>query len=202
MHPSKIWNTGAGSVRGELCKNWVSGMGKSQSADAAGRMKITFSKANQGDAPELAALHTAVAEDLTKRYGRGPWSLLTTEKGVLFGMRHSRVVVARRGKNIAGTLHLPTKKPWAIDVSYFTPVKTALYLTHMAVIPAMQRQGIGRLLLEEAVKQARAWPAGAIRLDAFDAEAGAGAFYAKCGFREVGRVTYRKARLIYFELVL
>jgi GNAT superfamily N-acetyltransferase len=155
-------------------------------------MRINFSTATQADAPALAALHTAVAEDLTKRYGRGPWSLLTTEKGVLFGMRHSRVVVARRGKSIVGTLHLPAKKPWAIDASYFSPVKKALYLTHMAVIPAMQQQGIGRMLLEEAVKQTRAWPAEAIRLDAFDAEAGAGEFYDKCGFREVGRVTARR----------
>ncbi len=151
---------------------------------------------------ELAALHTAVADDLTQRYGRGPWSSHTTEKGVLFGMRHSRVIVARRGKTIVGTLHLPTKKPWAIDVSYFTPVKKALYLISMAVLPEMQRQGIGRMLIEEAVKQAHAWLANAIRLDAFDADAGAGAFYAKCGFREVGRVTYRKAPLIYFEMLL
>ncbi len=165
-------------------------------------MKLTFSTARQADARELVALHTAVAADLTSRYGYGPWSSQTTEKGVLFGMRHARVLVARKGKNIVGTLHLPTKKPWAIDVSYFTAVKKTLYLTHMAVIPAMQRQGIGRRLLAEAVKQARAWPTDAIRLDAFDAEAGAGAFYAKCGCREVGRVIYRKAPLIYFELVL
>lgn len=165
-------------------------------------MKITFSIAEQSDAIELAALHTAVAGDLTQRYGRGPWSSHTTEKGVLFGMRHSRVIVAHSGKRIVGTLHLPTKKPWAIDVSYFTPVKKALYLISMAVLPEMQRQGIGRLLIQEAVKQARAWPANAIRLDAFDAEAGAGTFYAKCGFREVGRVTYRKAPLIYFEWLL
>jgi GNAT superfamily N-acetyltransferase len=165
-------------------------------------MKLAFSIAAPDDAPVLAALHSAVAEDLTQRYGRGPWSSLTSEKGVLFGMRHSRVLVARKGKTIVGTLHLPTKKPWAIDVSYFTPVKKALYLISMAVLPSMQRQGIGRLLLAEAVRVARAWPADAIRLDAFDAEAGAGAFYAKCGFREMGRVVYRKAPLIYFELVL
>jgi GNAT superfamily N-acetyltransferase len=72
----------------------------------------------------------------------------------------------------------------------------------MAVLPTIQRQGVGRLLIKEAVRQARAWPADAIRLDAFDADAGAGGFYAKCGFREVGRVTYRKAPLIHFELVL
>lgn len=170
--------------------------------NTAEKMKIVFSIAEQTDAPELATLHTAVAEALTRRYGQGPWSAATTERGVLFGMRHSRVIVARRGKSIVGTLQLPTKKPWAIDVSYFSKVKKALYLTSMAVMPSMQRQGIGRRLLEEALKVARAWPADAIRLDAFDAEAGAGAFYAKCGFREVGRVTYRKAPLVYFELVL
>jgi GNAT superfamily N-acetyltransferase len=165
-------------------------------------MKLSFSIATRADAAVLAALHCAVAEDLTKRYGRGPWSWRTTEKGVLLGMRRSLVLVARSGKTIVGTLHLPTKKPWAIDVSYFTPVSKALYLISMAVLPTMQRQGIGRLLIKEAVNQARVWPAGAIRLDAFDAEAGAGAFYAKCGFREVGRVTYRKAPLIYFEMIL
>jgi GNAT superfamily N-acetyltransferase len=154
------------------------------------------------DAPALAALHTAVAEDLTRRYGRGHWSMGSTEKGVLFGMRHSRVLVVRRGQKIVGTFCLQTKKPWAIDVSYFTPVKKAIYLTQMAVVPAMQQQGIGGGLLKEAVKQTRAWPADAIRLDAYDAEAGAAGFYAKCGFHETGRVVYRKNPLIYFEFVL
>jgi ribosomal protein S18 acetylase RimI-like enzyme len=165
-------------------------------------MKLTFSAAAETAAPALAALHTAVAADLTLRYGRGFWSSVSTERGVLSSMRHSRVLVAKKGKKIVGTLRLATKKPWAIDVSYFTPVKKALYLTSMAVIPGMQRHGIGRLLLDEAVTQAQAWPADAIRLDAFDANAGAGEFYAKCGFREVGRVIYRKDPLIYYELVL
>ncbi len=165
-------------------------------------MKLSFAVATRTDAPMLAALHCAVAEDLTKRYGRGGWSWRTTEKGVLLGMRHSHMLVARRGRTIVGTLNLPSKKPWAIDVSYFTPVNKALYLISMAVLPTLQRQGIGRQLIQEAVKQGRAWPANAIRLDAFDAEAGAGAFYAKCGFREVGRVVYRKAPLVYFEMVL
>ncbi|MGB7028543.1 MAG: GNAT family N-acetyltransferase [Candidatus Acidiferrum sp.] len=165
-------------------------------------MKLSFSVATQADAPELAGLYTAVADDLTNRYGRGGWSYRTMEKGALLGIRRSRVIIARRGKTIAGTLQLPTKKPWAIDVSYFAPVNKALYLIGMAVLPTMQGQEIGRLLIREAVKQARAWPADAIRLDAFDAEAGAGGFYAKCGFREAGRVIYRRAPLIYFEVLL
>jgi GNAT superfamily N-acetyltransferase len=165
-------------------------------------MKLCFSVATQPAAPALAALHTAVAADLTSRYGRGGWSAATTEGGMLFAMRHARVLTARKGRKIVGTLNLHTKKPWAIDVSYFTAVKKPLYLTSMAVLPDMQRQGIGCQLLEQAAKLARAWPADAIRLDAFDADAGAAAFYAKCGFREVGHVKYRKSELVYFELVL
>jgi len=165
-------------------------------------MKLRFSTAIQADAPELAAVHTAANENLTQRFGQGRWSTVATEKGVLFNMRHSRVIIARKGKHIVGTLNLQTKKPWAIDVSYFTPVKKSIYLVGMAVIPAMQKQGVGRALLEEATKQARAWPAYAIRLDAWDAVAGAGPFYAKCGYREMAHALYKTAPLIYFELLL
>jgi hypothetical protein len=45
------------------------------------------------------------------------------------------------------------------------------------------------------------WPSDAIRLGAYDADAGAGAFYEKCGFQEVGRATYRTVPLIYFEML-
>ncbi len=83
----------------------------------------------------------------------------------------------------------------------FTPLLPR-YLTGMAVHPEFQRKGVGRFLMKEAEAQARAWPADAIRLDAFDADAGAGAFYAKCGYREVARVTYKKDPLVYLELVL
>jgi GNAT superfamily N-acetyltransferase len=165
-------------------------------------MKLSFSIATPDDAPALAALHTAAAADLTRLYGQGFWSSIATERGVIANMRYARVLIARRGKTIVGTLRLANKKPWAIDVSYFTPVKKAIYLTGMAVLPKYQRQGIGRLLLQEAVAEACAWPADAIRLDAFNADAGAGGFYARCGFREVARVVYKKDPLIYFELVL
>jgi GNAT superfamily N-acetyltransferase len=152
------------------------------------------------DVAALVKLHTATAEALTQRHGQGPWSGRTTDKGVLFGMRTSTVFVACDGPEIVGTLRLATKKPWAIDPKYFAAVPRPLYLLSMAVLPSRQRQGVGRWCIEEAVKVARTWPADAIWLDAYDAEAGAGQFYARCGFREVGRVVYRGVPLIYFEM--
>lgn len=166
-------------------------------------MKLTFTNATEADVSALIALHVAVAAGLTQRHGPGPWSSgPSSERAMLFQMRHSQTILARKGKTIAGSLRLATKKPWAIDVAYFTPVKKPLYLTGMAVTPKLQRQGVGHSLLEQAITQARAWPADAIRLDAFDSGAGAGPFYAKCNFRETGRTKYRNAPLIYYEFLL
>jgi GNAT superfamily N-acetyltransferase len=166
------------------------------------KIHLNFQQAAAEDAAEIAALQTAVADHLTGLHGKGVWSSKVSEKGVLFAMRISRVLVAREGKEIVGTLRLASKKPWAIDTSYFTACRKPLYLVGMAVKPAQQRRGIGRRCLEETAKLARAWPADAIRLDAFDAVAGAGHFYARCGYTEVGRTSYRNTPLIYYELLL
>jgi GNAT superfamily N-acetyltransferase len=165
-------------------------------------MRFRLEPATTSMASALAALHTAAAENLTRDHGIGPWSSKTSEKGVLLAMRTSRVFVAREGSSIIGTLRLTTKKPWAIDTGYFTACDKPLYLLAMAVTPDRQRQGLGRKLLEAAKEIARTWPADALRLDAYDAPAGAGPFYARCGFAIVGRTTYRKVPLIYYELLI
>jgi GNAT superfamily N-acetyltransferase len=164
--------------------------------------RLSLTLATPDDATALAALHTAVAKELTRLHGRGAWSTKTSEKGVLYAMRTSRVFVAREGADIVATLRLATKKPWAIDTRYFSPCPRPLYLLAMAVTPQRQRQGIGRKCLEDAVRLARDWPSDVLRLDAFDAAAGAGGFYARCGWSEVGRTSYRNTPLIYFELLL
>jgi GNAT superfamily N-acetyltransferase len=165
-------------------------------------MRFRLETATSDLAPALAELHTAVAEHLTREHGTGPWSSKTSEKGVLFAMRTSKVFVAREGSGIVGTLRLATRKPWAIHTRYFTACKKPLYLLGMAITPSRQRQGLGRKCIAAAAKIARSWPADALRLDAYDAPAGAGPFYARCDFTEVGRATYRNAPLIYYELLL
>ncbi len=164
--------------------------------------QLTFATATDVDAAAIAALRTAAAERLTRTAGKGHWSRIVTERGVRNDLKTARVLVARCGADIVATMNLATKKPWAIDLAYFTVVPRAVYLHEMAVAPDLQRHGIGRALVREGIGVAREWPSQAIRLDAYDATAGAGEFYLKCGFQEVGRVTYRKVPLIYFELLL
>jgi GNAT superfamily N-acetyltransferase len=165
--------------------------------------RVTLTDATKYDVAAIVALQTATARRLTADFGNGHWSHLPTERGVLRSMRESRVFVARdTAGGIAATLRLTTKKPFAIDRSYFTVVKRPLYLLDMAVDVPMQRQGIGRQCMDDAARVAREWPSDAIRLDAYDAAAGAGGFYAKCGYQARGSFTYRLVPLLYYEFLL
>jgi predicted N-acetyltransferase YhbS len=155
--------------------------------------------ADTADATAIALLRSAAASSLTAVHGPGHWSAAVTAGGVLRGIATSRVLVARRDGHVLGTLRLTTRRPWAIDPQFFSRSRRTLYLVDMAVDPPRQYQGIGRALIAAAKADARDSQADAIRLDAYDGPMGAGPFYAKCGFREVGRVTYRTVPLRYFE---
>jgi len=165
-------------------------------------VRLRFRDATVEDVPTIAAMKNAVAGALTAQFGEGHWSMLVSERATAASQRYARVRVGRSEKRILTVLRLATKKPWAIDVSYFTPVKRPLYLTGMAVAVAHQRQGLGRQALDDALAIARAWPADAIRLDSYDADAGAGPFYAKYGFEARGHVSYKGDPLQYYELLL
>jgi GNAT superfamily N-acetyltransferase len=164
-------------------------------------MGVKLAAATVEDVQDIVVLRTAVAGALTSQYGDGPWSGHSTEKGVRFDMRNSKVFVARQKTRLVATFRLTTKKPWAIDRSYFSASKKPIYLLSMAVAPDVQRKGIGRQLVDEIRTLCFQWRADAIRLDAYDAKAGAGPFYAKCGFRNVGRASYRGCPLVYFEML-
>ena len=163
---------------------------------------MRFRDASQKDVALIAGLQNAAAGALTARFGPGHWSSLVTERSAVLSQRHARVRVGISGGRVLTVLRLATRKPWAIDVNYFTPVKRSLYLTGMAISVGHQGRGLGRLAIEDARVTAEAWQADAIRLDAYDAEAGAGPFYARCGFQERGRVVYKGDPLTYYELLL
>jgi GNAT superfamily N-acetyltransferase len=121
---------------------------------------------------------------------------------VRLNMRNSKVFVGHYGNKLLATLRLTTKKPWAIDRTHFSPSRRPLYLLSMAVSPGLQGQGIGRECVEQIREICRRWPADAVRLDVYDAPAGAGVFYEKCGFRNVGKANYRGCPLLYFEWLI
>ncbi|WP_291156872.1 GNAT family N-acetyltransferase [Gemmatimonas sp. UBA7669] len=165
-------------------------------------MSLRFRDATLEDVPQIAALQNAAAGALVAQFGDGPWGGPFSERGVALALRHARLRVGVEAKRIVCCLRLAQKKPWAIDVAHFTPATRALYLTNMAVAVAHQRKGVGRHALDDAKTIVREWPAQSIRLDAWDAPAGAGGFYEACGFISRGAVVYRGTPLRYYEWLI
>src|SRR5215212_8170871 len=90
---------------------------------------VKFRDATLDDVAVIAGLQNAAAGALTARFGAGPWSSLVSERAAALAQRHGRVRIGRDGKRSLTVLRLAAKKPWSIDVSYFTPVRRPLYLT-------------------------------------------------------------------------
>jgi ribosomal protein S18 acetylase RimI-like enzyme len=163
---------------------------------------VRLAPARAADCGAIATLRNASAHQLAREFGPGPWSSEASEEGVRRRMQTATIYLHWRGSSLVAMLALSTRKPLAIDPAPFTDVPQPLYLTDMAVHPYFQRDGIGRQCLAAVDELVRHWPADAIRLDAYDAPAGAGEFYRRCGYVERGRSTYRGTRLIYFEHLL
>ena len=163
---------------------------------------LALRAAGPDDAATVSALLRAAAEELTRRFGRGRWSFAASERAVRSALATPASYLAWRDGDAVATLRLSPRRPWAIVVSRFSAAARPLYLTDMAVRPDAQRTGVGRRALELAAEEARRWPADALRLDAYDAPAGAGEFYRRCGWRDVGSAAYRGQPLLYFELRL
>jgi len=155
--------------------------------------------ATGADAAAIAAVRVAAADRLTLDFGEGHWSSRADERSVLRELTSNQIIIVRSGDDVVGTASLQKKKPWAIDLAYFTDCGHPIYLINMAVHPGVQRRGIGRALLDHALALARSGGADAIRLDAYDGPVGAGEFYRKCGYQPRGGKTYRKVPLLYFE---
>lgn len=116
--------------------------------------------------------------------------------------RTGELFLARIEGTVVVTLRLSAQNPWLGDTGFFTANRRPLFLTSMAVHPSVQRQGVGRGAIHAVLRLATQRRADALRLDAFDAPAGAGGFYRKCGFHEVHRARYFDTPLIWFERLL
>lgn len=166
-------------------------------------MKITIRAAKHDDAETIHAIRTSAAEALTDAFGTGHWSHVATLRTL---ERHTvdrdLFVVENAGTAIA-TFELTSKKPGFYSKTWFAdPAAPAIYLFNMAVDKTSQRNGFGRKIMAEMEATAAADGKYALRLDAYDAPAGAGTFYEKCGYSLVHSGSFNRVALCYYEKIL
>jgi GNAT superfamily N-acetyltransferase len=106
------------------------------------------------------------------------------------------------GTSVATFILNRRKSGWYHDAWFADPTAKAGYLTHLAVRPESQRQGIGRCALAEAEALCRTAGLAALRFGTYQGPAGAGPFYVKCGYALRHSNTFRGVGLDYYEKVL
>lgn len=165
-------------------------------------VEITFRMANKSDARAVRAVRLAAAEDLVQRFGPGHWSTVSALPTVKRQADAGLVLIAESNA-IVGTGTISSQKiPFYRKEWFRWPEDAAMYLTNMAVHPDHQRNGTGSQIMREIERRAVAEGLLAVRFDAYDAAAGAGRFYEKCGYRCVHRGDVNGVALEYFEKVL
>ncbi|WP_202843301.1 GNAT family N-acetyltransferase [Luteimonas saliphila] len=94
------------------------------------------------------------------------------------------LVVARVGGTVSGLI--------ALDFMYYLPLDTlTCRITALVVTPSARGQGLGRQLLREAERRARAGGAARLELTSGSQRSDAHAFYKACGFSD-GTVRFVK----------
>ncbi|MEN1929623.1 GNAT family N-acetyltransferase [Luteimonas sp. MJ250] len=94
---------------------------------------------------------------------------------VISGDDRQALVVARCGGMVTGLI--------ALDFMYYLPLDTTTCrITALVVSPAAQGRGLGRQLLREAERRARAAGAARVELASGSQRTDAHAFYRACGF--------------------
>lgn len=166
-------------------------------------MEASIRAARSSDVPAIHRLSRDAADALTRDFGPGHWSKVTTRKTLRKAVDLGSLYVVEADGQVAGTFRLSsTKIPFYRKSWFARPDDPAAYLRDMAIDPAHQRKGLGRAAMAAMERRARAEGLRAIRLDAYDAGAGAGAFYRKCGYTLVHQGNIGATALEYYEKVL
>ena len=129
------------------------------------------------DADDVAALLSALGYPCdTADAGRRIASIIDNDRQAL--------VVARCGGMVTGLV--------ALDFMYYLPLDTTTCrITALVVLPDARGRGLGRQLLREAERRARAAGAARIELTSGSQRSEAHAFYKACGFSD-GTVRFIK----------
>ena len=152
------------------------------------------------DARHVREIRLRAAEHLTGRYGVGHWSGVSTLRTLKKHALESSIFAVESAGTMVGTFTLSEKKIGFYRKSWFAnPEDAAIYLTDMAIDPAEQRKGTGRWCMVQIESIAQSRGILEVRFDAYDAPAGAGAFYRKCGYTRVHWGSIGSTALEYYE---
>ena len=170
------------------------------------RLEVDVRLAVTGDVDALVALLGDCVGEMNAR-GLDQWDDVYPNRATLAadvaGGTLYRATRAPDADAILGSFTLnQTQDPEYADVPWLVTDAPVAVVHRLMVRPAMQRTGLGRLLMRFAEQRARELGYRAIRLDTYKKNERALALYRSLGYAERGDVRFRKGLFACFEKAL
>ena len=169
---------------------------------------MTFELARPENAQAIVRMRNESSADLTRKLGQGHWSgtsrIQSVKERIGLGdpenLRHNTLYVACNDAGVVGSVVVSTFPPGFWKRTYWSePSAAGLGVFHLVVPPPLQRQGIGRFLMEGVESLARGHGIPFVRLDAYAANPFSTEFYRRIGYIERSEIDVRGVRLVLFE---
>lgn len=165
-----------------------------------------FRLAEESDAKALVELHNAVADDLTRKLGKGYWGGHRSLRAQRDRIRKSNetpqhhIFVLPGNEGIIATVVLTTRRaPFWRKALWREPNAEAICVYDLAVLPAREGTGLGRMAMRLAEEMARSMGLDYVRLDAFAQNPHSNGFYSHLGYEMRGELVVGGVPLNLFE---
>ena len=169
---------------------------------------LTFDPALRHHARAINEMRDAARQDLTQRLGPGPWSNPSHIQSIRerislgdpIGLTRKTIFVASQGEVIVGSVAVTSFLPAFMKAKYWQdPKSKGLGVFDLVVHHELQKQGLGRFLMEACEQLARDHGFSYVRLDAFAENSNSIGFYRTIGYDERCEIDVRGCRLRLFE---
>lgn len=162
---------------------------------------LTYRPANgKADAEAVDHIHCQSSAEITARLGPGHWTHGSNVAGVRRSIRQRGVYLVARGEENVASFTVGGRFPrfWPPSL-WQAPDAEALGVFGIAVLPPLQRQGIGTWVMRRIEDMARERGCRFVRLDAYEENPRSVAFYRKLGYQERGRLVVNGVPILCFE---
>lgn len=165
---------------------------------------LTYRQAEgRADAELVDSIQRQSSAEITARLGQGHWTHSTNPAAVQKSMRERGVFLIYSGEQAVASFTIGGNLPrfWP---AYLWRVPQAepqivLGVFGLAVLPPLQRRGVGTWAMRQIEQIARERGCRFVRLDAYEQNSRSVAFYRKLGYDERGRLVVNGVPILCFE---
>lgn len=171
-------------------------------------MNLTIQKVTPDQVDALHAILEQCGLDMQAKFGLSHWIPAYPIERLREDARTKSVYAVREDRQIIATFTIGMRAPYYYAESIWqNPDARALYVNHLAVLPAYQSKGIGTWCMQTVEQFALAEDCAAVRLDAYGKHTMLHEFYRRLGYQERGTAyivtkSGKEGDTMYFEKML